>query len=231
MDAWLVIAMAALMIGEPLGKRLVDALIANWPLVAVGGVAAFAALRTLKDIKRQADIMESYTKPSLHIDGVRVIEFQAGHQPIFFVKVINSGLTVAENVSISIKVAFADSTSEYHQDQVMTIPAHEGRECFIVTALQLDGNVMRGFDRDNEPLCISGHVVWNEETTQYCYKYNPWPFDAPRPQDLPLFVTCDFDPRRAVGIAGRIMGHASMQAFAGSLDARKITPGPSKEPT
>ena len=230
MNAWLIIAMAALMIGQPLCERLVDALIANWPLAVVGIAGVWAALRTLNTIKRQADISDSYTRPSLHIDGVRVIQFEPEHQPIFFVKIINSGLLAAKNVSISMKVAFADSTSEYNQDQVMTIPAKDGRECFIDCALVLNSDVMRGFDRDNKPLCISGHVIWNKETTEYCYKYNPWPFDTSRPHDLPLFVTCDFDPRRTVGISGRAMGHASVQA-SGSLVARKTTPGSSKDPT
>jgi len=229
MSAWLAIATSAPVIGHPLCKRLADALIANWPLVFIGILGFWAAMRTLNTIKRQADITDSSTRPSLHIDGVRVIEFQAGHQPIFFVKITNSGLVAAESVSISMKVALADSTCEYQQDQVMTIPAQGGRECFIVTGLVLDSDVMRGFDRENKTLCISGHAIWNGKTIEYCYKYNPWPFDAPRPQDLPPFVTCDFDARRAVGIAATIMGHASMQAFSGNLGARKITPP--KEPT
>ena len=113
----------------------------------------------------------------------------------------------------------------------MSIPANGWRECFIVSGLGLSSVVKKSLEMGDMSLRISGHVKWNEKTIGYCYKYNPWSFGSPRPQDLPLFVACDFDFRRAVGVTAAVMGHASMQAMSGSLEAKKITSGPPKEPT
>ena len=39
-------------------KHLIDPLIANWPLVAVGLIASYLALRTLKEIQKQTSATE-----------------------------------------------------------------------------------------------------------------------------------------------------------------------------
>jgi hypothetical protein len=168
--------------------------IATWLLVIIGGLGVCAALRTLRAIERQADIMESYTEPSLQVDSVRMVAFGEGQQAYFFVKVINSGLIAAENVSVRIGVTIADGASN-SPDQVIMVPAKDARECFIRYGSRLDSGLMERLDRGNSPLQISGHVTWKDKTVKYCYKYNPWRFDEPRPDGFPRFVPCDFDTR------------------------------------
>lgn len=48
--------------GNLLSTRLFDALVANWPMIVVGAVGIWAALRTLGVIHRQTDIMQTQTK-------------------------------------------------------------------------------------------------------------------------------------------------------------------------
>src|SRR5437867_2737393 len=134
----------------------------NLPSIALVIVAGFTLLaiwyqaqemtkatKVMKDSvdaqKRQANLLESQIslmQPRLHVDGVRVIEFEEGRQPIFFVKVMNSGVVAAEKVSISIIVELGDSTIQYPADQVIIIPANNWRECFIHDRRKLDGTLL-----------------------------------------------------------------------------------------
>jgi hypothetical protein len=55
----------------------------------------------------------------------------------------------------------------------------------------LDQNRLGAYDNEAAPLRISGYVKWSGKTTEYCYKYNPWPSGG-RPKGVPVFVSCDF---------------------------------------
>src|SRR5205823_4435138 len=82
-------------------------------------------------------------------------------------------------------------------------------------------------------LRISGHAAKQKEKIEYCFKYNPWPFEnEPRPKDLPEFVPCDFDTQTALSATVRPTGF-SLKAELGEVTARGESSEvkPSEEPT
>ena len=146
------------------------------------------------------------TQPRLHVDRVRAAWFEVGQRPVFFVKVINSGIVAAKNVSIRMKAEFAGSTIQHNSDQVIVIPANSWRESFIVSPISLDAVVLTGCNSGTILLRVSGYIAWgNEKPTEYCYKYYPWPFHQPRPRGLRHFVPCDFDTTITVGTEVKAM--------------------------
>jgi hypothetical protein len=185
-------------------------------LVFVGGLQfvalvaqAFLFWRTLIAVTKQAGIMDAQARtmdaqlaisqPRLNIDEVFAVGFEENQLPVLFVKIVNSGLVAAENVSVSVEVEFINPV-KYPRDQVMMIPAKGTRDCHIRFGTTLSNDILRRLDRENLPLRIRGHVGWNNELKQYCYKYNPWPSDQPRPRGFPLFVPCDFDINIMAGV-------------------------------
>ena len=94
----------------------------------INGLLALYARRTLATLKTQVDV----TQPRLHIDCVRAANFENGQSPVFFVKIINSGIIAAQNVTISMEAGIDPGrTVRYQKEQSITIPADDSRECFI----------------------------------------------------------------------------------------------------
>lgn len=180
-------------------------------LIWVGALQGAFLFFTLLAIKKQANTMESYARPTLHIDEVRVINFKIGQNPIFFIKITNTGLTAAKKISVKIDISFGESSGGDGPPQIITIPAQASRECFFDPGLGLTDVLMNGFDKGNKPLCISGYIKL-KKPEKYCYKYYPWPFDGERPKDLPLFVDCNFDPAKSVRIAASGSGMSIVTA-------------------
>src|SRR5207244_4799126 len=81
----------------------------------------------------------------LHIDGIRVADFQGGLEPVFFVKIVNTGPAAAENVTVSIRVESSEGGAKYTggEHRIM-IPAHDSREYFIKWASRLNNTVVNG---------------------------------------------------------------------------------------
>ena len=48
--------------------------------------------------------IELATSARLHIEGVRVADFSSGLEPVFFVKIVDSGPVAAEDVAVNIRV-------------------------------------------------------------------------------------------------------------------------------
>jgi len=201
-------------------------------LFLVGIFGVVAALKTLNAIKRQADLMEG----GVHVDGVRVIEFEEGKQPIFFVKIMNSGQIAAANVSVSMKVDLVapttESSTEYLHDQSVTIPAHGANECFIRLASILKAGELAELDSGGMTLRVSGRITRREQKViEYCYKYNQWTFGI-RPSEFPMFRPCDFDTRTALNAVAKPKGFSAV-VRVGNLTAKAENPPPetSKEPS
>jgi len=182
----------------------------NFLLVTVAVGQGVLLYYTLKAIQRQGDIAHRQAdiadrqlalyQPRLHVDGVRAAWFRDGQRPVFYVKIMNSGLIAAENVAVKMRVQLADKVVKYTKDQKITVPAQGSRECPIVSLDILNETLMAAFDNHRLPLRVTGHVIWNEKTIPYNYKYYPWPFDEPRPAKLRRFVPDDFDTQRAISI-------------------------------
>jgi hypothetical protein len=198
-------------------------------LVIIAAIGAALALRTLRAIERQANVMEAQFQPRLYIDRVYATGLGENLQPIFFVKIANAGTNAAEKVAISLKVELRDSTVQYSHDQIMTVPANGSVECFIRSGFTLNFATWKGLD-SNILLRVSGHVIWDNKTIDYCYKYNPWPFEN-RPTELPLFVPCDFDTAITGNVNVRLTGNVMTTSVGTvSVQAENTLPETPKEP-
>ena len=146
--------------------------------------------------ERQADLIKrqvEMTEPRLHIDGVRAENFEEGKMPIFYVRIMNSGVVAAGHVAISINVEIGGGiTVRYLNDQVIAVPASDWRECFISAKSGFHRDQLVKYDSSAVSLRVSGQVKWSKQIIDYCYKYNPCPSGA-RPPGLPFFVPCDFE--------------------------------------
>lgn len=203
-----------------------SALIASWPLVVVGllGVAVAiwgvcAALDNLHVMQQQVELMQG----GLHVDGVRVIDLKEGRQPIFFVKIVNSGPTAVKDVSIGVKVVFEKvGTAEYKSANTVVIPARGAYELPFPSSLVLKEEVLNALEKGETPLRVSGHVKWPKETIEYRYKYYSWPFGE-RPEGLPYFLPCDFDTSRNLGVSAAPV-HAKLSVAAKAALAAQVKP-------
>ena len=72
----------------------------------------------------------------------------------------------------------------------------------------------------DQALTVSGRVAFEAKTIPYCYKYNAW--YGQRPDRVPMFVPCDYDPRRSVSAA--ITGVAAMGGLADGRMPRRDSP-------
>jgi len=199
----------------------------NFCLVIIGALGVMAALATLRKIKEQANWMETQaglmarqvemTEPRLHVDGVRVEDFEEGRMPVFYVIVMNSGIIAAERVAIRIKAEVGGVATEYPEYREISIPANGSREFFIPGATALHSDHMAAFNSGKWMLRISGQVQWSNQTTDYCYKYYPWPLEQ-RPPGVPLFLPCDFEN----GLNIAVRAAAANLRMSGQLSAVKI---------
>ena len=219
-------------------KGYLDALLSpnNLPNVAlsvIGIVGVIVALLNLRWLRKQTkasqsqvDLMQRQMEPSLHIEFVRSAAFEDGQEPVFFVKLINSGMLAAEKVAIRVHAETdIGRTIGYVNDQVITIPAHDSRECFLRSGMTLDRNQIAAYNNGTIALRISGQIKWSGKTAQYCYKYNPWP-SGNRPEGVPVFVPCDFE----TGVNTAIKIEAAMPKMSAGLTAVK-NEGHSEEPS
>ena len=55
---------------------------------------------------------------------------------------------------------------------------------------------------DNGTLRVEGHFRQDKTRTAFCYKYNHW--KGTRPDGVPEFTPCDFDPGRIVLLNARV---------------------------
>jgi hypothetical protein len=181
-------------------------------LVAAGFIQAIALFLTAWTIKRQVAL----TQPRLHVDGIRVDWLKENHEPVFFVKIMNSGVIAAEKVAIQVKVELAGSVIRYARDQVITIPANGIRECPFPSRTPINAVLLAEFENGSALLRVSGHITWDKQETEYCYKYYPWPSKLPRPGGLPSFVPCDFDTNITADVTAAVKGTAAVIATLGT---------------
>ena len=162
--------------------------------------------------------VELATSARLHIEGVRVADFSSGLEPVFFVKIVNSGPVAAEDVAVNIRVESSEGGAKYTGgDHRIMVPAHDSREYFIKWPSRLNDTLVNGFKSDI-PLRVSGHFEYGGKRTEYCYRYNA--SQGERPSGVPEFIPCDFDTRRTVLVTGKAAGGSI--ALAASLTVNKI---------
>jgi hypothetical protein len=191
----------------------------NIGLLVAAVIGIVVAMKTVKTMEKQLE-------GSLHVDGVRVVGLQEGQQPIFFVKVVNSGV-LAKEVSIAITVRFPDGITKYHNAVAMLIPAQGGREFFISSGIIPNKASLESLNA--ETLRVSGCIKWGKkkDKKEYCYKYNPCSFGT-WPDGVPDFVPCDFNMGRDATVFARGVGAA---AAIGTVSAVVENPSTKTPPT
>ena len=190
-------------------------------LVLIGGFGVRAANRTLKAIERQANLMAG----RVHVDSVRAVNLEIGKVPVIFVKIRNSGMVAAE-VFVSARAEHPGGAVELKKDQRIVIPANDWRESFLPTSIILTEDLLNKLNGGEGVLRVSGNVKWNQETMQYCYKYFAWTY-GDRPDGVPSFVPCDFEPGLAIEASGKSAGLSTFSATLRTV--KNPSPDPPKE--
>lgn len=200
-------------------KLVTEEALPNTILCAVGILGIIAAFFTLLVLKKQVSLMAG----SIHVDGVRVIELQEGQTPIFFVKVMNSGMT-ARQVSMTMAIDILGDVTKYQDSLAMMIPAQGARDFFISSGIIINNALLQKLD--GHTLRVRGRIAWGKrkkDTKEYCYKYNPCQL-ATRPEGFPQFVPCDFNMGRDMD-ASVMIGGVSLVGALGTVHVRgKNTP-------
>jgi regulator of replication initiation timing len=151
--------------------------------------------RIAEAVEGQLEIMRLALEPRLRIAEVKAEGFEIGQIPVFILSLLNDGATDARDVAIHLSSQIGDknpSGVRRNREQIITIPAHAMERVFVrwtgaLTQEQID-QVNNG-----TPLQVSGYFKQtNTEPVPFCYKYHPW--TGERPDGVPQFVPCDFDP-------------------------------------
>ncbi|MBZ5493512.1 MAG: hypothetical protein LAO76_21550 [Acidobacteriia bacterium] len=180
----------------------------------------------LKETKEQSAISTAQLRlmeGGVHVDNVRTAaELAESNMQVFFVTVVNSGLT-AKRVSMTMEVDLAGNTTKYQGSIAMMVPANGKRDFSITSHVGISAELLQRLDGDT--LRVRGRIAWDDKTEDYCYKYNRCPL-VPVPEGFPKFVPCDFDTRMAVSIGGRSDGTST---GSGTLTALKNPPDETKQ--
>jgi hypothetical protein len=174
----------------------------EWVMVFVTAAAAFFAFLAFVVAALQAKYLKKQlrvaTSARLSVEGVRMVKFEIGEKPVFFVKIVNSGPADAEKVMVDIRVepakAGVNGVKYSAGAQPIDIPANSCREYFIELKERLTAEVQDGIKNKNWPLRVTGFTQESgQEQKDYDYRYYPW---NPRPKDVPEFIPSEFNTRR-----------------------------------
>jgi hypothetical protein len=194
--------------------------ILNLLLFTVVVIQAYIYRRQWEIMHRQVQIMGIAVEPRLRIANVRATNFAVGGLPVFIVSLINEGAIEARDVTIKLQLQKGDAPPIFWtRQQNVTIPAN-GREDYPVRwPSVLRREDIDGFN-DNVALRVLGHFIHENTTVEFCYRYYPWPFGN-RPDGLPQFFPCGFDPGLTVpleaiagtfALTGAAVGVATIKA-------------------
>jgi hypothetical protein len=148
---------------------------------------------------RQADIMERQwqatqddIRPRLRIADVKAVGLGAGQTAAFVVSLVNEGATEARDVELQMEVRSGLSKVTWPTGQILTVPANGRQEYPFpwnspLTQQDLNGTALF------EPYEVAGYFKHGKgEVQPFCYRYYLW--DGPRPEGIPQFLLCNFDP-------------------------------------
>ena len=179
-------------------------------------------------MQKQVEIMGIAVEPRLRVANVRATNFVVGGLPIFIVTFVNEGATEARNVEIKLELQKGDETPVFWtRQQNVTIPANGKEDYPIRWPSLLRREDIDGFN-DNIPLRVLGYFVHQTTTTKFCYRYYPWSFGN-RPEGLPQFFPCDFDPGLTVtmtGLSGNLGLAGALNMFVTRKDQKQETEEP-----
>jgi hypothetical protein len=112
----------------------------------------------------------------------------------------------AEQVKVFLEIAYQQGgVKPKAEGNVILIPANGYREYDFRANFVLPNTWAEINDMDIQ---IRGRVTYKGKPQTYCYKYNQWS-GHDRPEGVPLFVPCDFDPRRSVSMVAKA-GHYTL---------------------
>jgi hypothetical protein len=141
----------------------------------------------------QLNAMTVAINPRLRIASVETTPFEVGRTPVFIVTLVNEGATDAASVAMYLKAETDISTgTHWHEQQIVTIPAHGMREYFIRWLGPLENALMKEIGDGHRTMKVTGYYESAKgQRVEFCYKFWPWPFAEPRPDRLPQFIPCD----------------------------------------
>lgn len=183
----------------------------EWWTLILAAIASMFAYLAFRAASRQAKASEDQLaqakkefahaiSPRLHIDGVRVVDFDVGRQPTFFVKIVNSGPVAAKKVEISIRIESSIDGGVRPKSQAITIPANDSWEYPLNWPIELSSTSIERLSSENGKLRVRGSFQEpKRDAVEYCYKYYPW--SGRRPEGVSQFIPCEFDTARTVSLS------------------------------
>jgi hypothetical protein len=205
----------------------------SFVLISVVILQAYIYQQQREYMRRQVEIMGMSIEPRLRVTGVRAADFGVGGLPVFVVTLVNEGATEARNVEIRLELQKGDEPLIFWtRQQNVTIPANGKEEYPIRWPSFLWRDDIDGFN-NNVPLRVQGFFIHQNTTVDFCYRYYPWPFGK-RPDGLPQFFPCGFDPGLTVTMKAEAGGYAIVMGQAEAVRGSAVTEdneGKDKEPS
>ena len=157
-------------------------------------VVSLAVIAQVLIYRNQWQIERARIDQRLRVAEVRAENFEVGKRPIFIVTIANDGLIDATDVRIHMGVEMdTDKELNWIHDPIVTIPASGKEHFFILSSSWLEQPHIDGFN-NTVPLKVVGYFdYWPVGRKDFCYRYLPW--DGQRPEKIPQFLPCDFEPR------------------------------------
>ena len=178
----------------------------GWLVFIIVAVQTYFSTKQWDAMTDGLNIERDKIAPRLRIAEVRVVGLGVGRIPAFLVTLVNEGATDARDVSLHMQIENDSAVVKWDREQIVTVAANGKQDYFIKWWNEsLTEQRLNGYDFV-APLKVSGFFQHADNARQsFCYKYYPW--DG-RPEGIPQFIPCDFDPNGIVEVpmtGGRIM--------------------------
>lgn len=189
-------------------------------------VQAYIYQKQRAAMTEQLEIERAKTNPRLRVSKIRIENFEVGQSPVFITTIANDGFIDATGVELNIGIKFGyDREFNWIKPQTVLIPAR-GKESYPITSgAFFNEEEFAGFNT-NIPIEVAvGVKYWPGSPTepqQFCYRYLPW--RGKRPDDIPEFVPCDFNPGLNIGI--KIQGAQLKLSDGVTLVQQRAAPKP-----
>jgi hypothetical protein len=166
----------------------------NVLIVLVVAVQAYIYTKQWGAMTEGLAIERAKTDPRLRIAEVTAQNFEVGERPTFIVTIANDGLIAATGVKVHMGVEIdVDKELDWIHDPIVTIPASGKEHYFILSSSWLEQQHIDAFNNAVALRVVGFFDYWPVGRTDFCYRYLPW--EGPRPEGIPQFVPCDFEPR------------------------------------
>jgi hypothetical protein len=139
---------------------------------------------------QQWRVMGIAIEPRVRITNITIENLIAGQRPVIILEIANEGATDAKDVGLHIRADVPGGGAKWSDERTVTIAAHSKQKHFLPwphIATSIPYKRLR-------KLQVSGYFrLNNQHPNEFCFQYYWWN-EGDRPNGLPDFLPCDFDP-------------------------------------